>query len=329
MEARMVERSEIVIRCLNGEPIKDIAEAVDTRPNTVIKWRDRFTKEGIGGLFDRPRAGKPRQYSDKFRNEVLATLELPPPPGQAQWDGPALAQELNASKDAVWRVLRKERICLSRQRSWCVSTDPEFAAKAADIVGLYLNPPLNALVISVDEKPSIQALERRTGYVQTESGKVVRGFKSTYKRHGTLNLFAALEVATGAIHTQTTTKKRRVEFLAFMDQVLSDLPSAIEIHVIVDNYCIHKKCDAWLAAHPQVTFHYTPTSASWLNLVEVWFGILSRKALRGANFHSTEELRAAIEAFIAVYEQTAKPFVWRKREVAGSQLRNTIKNLCN
>jgi transposase len=295
----------------------------------VIKWRDRFTKEGIGGLFDRPRAGKPRQYSDKFRNEVLATLELPPPPGQAQWDGPALAHELNASKDAVWRVLRKERICLSRQRSWCVSTDSEFAAKAADIVGLYLNPPLNALVISVDEKPSIQALERRTGYVQTESGKVVRGFKSTYKRHGTLNLFAALEVATGAIHAQTTTKKRRVEFLAFMDHVLSDLPSATEIHVIVDNYCIHKKCDAWLAAHPQVTFHYTPTSASWLNLVEVWFGILSRKALRGANFHSTEELRAAIEAFIAVYEQTAKPFVWRKREVAGSQLRNTIKNLCN
>ena len=329
MEVRMVERSEIIIRCLNGEPVKEIAEAMDTRPNTVIKWRDRFTKEGLGGLFDRPRAGKPRQYSDKFRNELLATLELPPPPGQAQWDGPALAQELNASKDAVWRVLRKERICLSRQRSWCVSTDPEFAAKAADIVGLYLNPPLNALVISVDEKPSIQALERRTGYVQTESGQVVRGYKSTYKRHGTLNLFAALEVATGAIHAQTTTKKRRVEFLAFMDQVLSDLPSATEIHVIVDNYCIHKKCDTWLAAHPQVTFHYTPTSASWLNLVEVWFGILSRKALRGASFHSTEELRAAIEAFIAVYELTAKPFVWRKREVAGSQLRNTIKNLCN
>jgi len=328
MEARMVERAEIVMRCLNGEAVKYIAEAMDTRPNTVIKWRDRFTKEGIGGLFDRPRSGKPPQYGDKFRNELLATLEHSPPPGQAQWDGPALAQELNASKDAVWRVLRKERICLSRQRSWCVSTDPEFAAKAADIVGLYLNPPLNALVISVDEKPSIQALERRTGYVQTDSGKVMRGYKSTYKRHGTLNLFAALEVATGAIHAQTTTKKRRVEFLAFMDQVLSDLPSATEIHVIVDNYCIHKKCDTWLAEHPQVTFHYTPTSASWLNLVEVWFGILSRKALRGASFRSTEELRTAIETFIAVYEQTAKPFVWRKREVAGSQLRNTIKNLC-
>ena len=327
MEARMVERAEIVLSCLNGKPIKDIALDMAIRPNTVIKWRGRFVKEGIGGLFDRPRTGKPRQYTEKFRNELLAALELPPPAGQAQWDGPALAERLNASKDAVWRVLRKERICLSRQRSWCVSTDPEFAAKAADIVGLYLNPPLNALVISVDEKPSIQALERRTGYVQTDSGKVVRGYKSTYKRHGTLNLFAALEVATGAIHTQTTAKKRRVEFLAFMDQVLADLPSATEIHVIVDNYCIHKKCDAWLAAHPQVTFHYTPTSASWLNLVEVWFGIMSRKALRGASFRSTEELRAAIEAFIAAYGLTAKPFVWRKREVNGSQLRNTIANL--
>lgn len=329
MEVRMVERTNIVLHCLRGEPVKDIAEVMATRPNTVIKWRDRFVKEGLGGLLDRKRTGKPCQYTEEFRNELLAALNQPPPPGQAQWDGPALAQRLNASKDAVWRVLRKERICLSRQRSWCVSTDPEFAPKAADIIGLYLNPPLNALVISVDEKPSIQALERRTGYVQTDSGKVVRGYKSTYKRHGTLNLFAALEIATGAIHTQTTTLKRRVEFLAFMDQVLDDLPSAAEIHVIVDNYCIHKKCDTWLASHPQVTFHYTPTSASWLNLVEVWFGILSRKALRGASFRSTEDLRAAIEAFIAAYGATAKPFVWRKREVRGSQLCNTIANYRN
>jgi transposase len=260
---------------------------------------------------------------------VLDALEEDPPPGQATWDGPALAQHLGASDDAVWRVLRKEGIGLQRQRSWCVSTDPEFAPKAADIVGLYLNPPENALVISVDEKPSIQALERRTGYVQTESGKIVRGYKSTYKRHGTLNLFAALEVATGAIHTETTKQKRRVDFLAFMDQVVADLPDANEIHVILDNYCIHKKCDAWLADHPKVMFHYTPTSASWLNLVEVWFGLLSRKALRGASFRTIEELRAAIEAFIAAYGPTAKPFVWRKREVKGSQLRNTISNFCN
>ena len=327
-EIRQVERARLVLRCIAGEAVQDIAAACQVEENTVRKWRERFVAEGLDGLRDRPRAGKPPTYPADFRTRVLAVLELPPPAGQATWDGPSVAAHLGASADAVWRVLRKEGVCLQRQRSWCVSTDPEFAAKAADIVGLYLNPPTNALVISVDEKPSIQALERRTGYVQTDSGKIVRGYKSTYKRHGTLNLFAALEIATGAIHTQTTTQKRRLEFLAFMDQVVAEL-SETELHVILDNYCIHKKCDAWLAAHPQVTFHYTPTSASWLNLVEVWFGLLSRKALRGASFRTTDELRAAIEAFIAAYGPTAKPFIWRKREVKGSQLRDTITNLCN
>ena len=236
---------------------------------------------------------------------------------------------MSASVHAVWRVLRKEGICLSRQRSWCVSTDPEFTAKAADIVGLYLNPPEKALVISVDEKPSIQALERSTGYVKTDNGKIVRGFKSTYKRHGTLNLFAALEVATGAIHTETTKLKRRIEFLEFMDNVMAELPADREVHVILDNYCIHKRNDAWLAAHPNVFFHFTPTSASWLNQVEIWFGIMSRKALRGASFKNTEDLAKAISDFITAYGKTAKPFVWRKREVKGSQLKNTIVNLRN
>jgi transposase len=205
----------------------------------------------------------------------------------------------------------------------------EFAAKAADIVGLYLNPPANALVISVAEKPSMQALERATGYVETDNGKIVRGCKSTYKRHGTLNLFAALQVATGLIQSNTTTLKRREEFLQFMDLIVADSPPDRELQVILDNYCTHKKCDAWLALHPNVHFHFTPTSASWLNQVEIWFGILSRKALRGASFKNVTELRHAIEAFIAAYNPKAKPFKWRKRDVKGSQLRNTIVNLCN
>jgi len=329
MEARLVERAQIILKCLEGGGVGEIARHLKIRPNTVIEWRRRFEREGIKGLRDRPRSGKPKQYNAEFRNQVLKTLELPPPFGQACWDGPALAKELETSVHAVWRLLRKEGVCLSRQRSWCVSTDPEFIPKAADIVGLYLNPPENALVISIDEKPSIQALERSTGYVQTDSGKIVRGFKSTYKRHGTLNLFAALEVATGAVHTQTTQQKRRVEFLEFMDQVTAQVPQGKEIHVILDNYCIHKKNDTWLSAHPNVFFHYTPTSASWLNQVEVWFGIMSRKALRGASFKNVDELRLAIEAFVAAYSQNAKPFVWRKREVRGSQLRDTIVNLCN
>ena len=177
MEARLVERARIVLGCLEGKPVNDIAKSLNVRPNTVIDWRRRFEAEGIAGLQDRPRSGKPARYTEKFRKQVLETLEEPPPRGQAVWDGLAVAKHLKTSVHAVWRVLRKEGVCLARQRSWCVSTDPEFTAKAADIVGLYLNPPENALVLSVDEKPSIQALERKTGYVETDNGKIVRGFK--------------------------------------------------------------------------------------------------------------------------------------------------------
>jgi transposase len=330
IEWRLVERARIIMQLLDSIPVNKVALAVGTGQNTVIKWRNRFVTHGVNGLHDQPRSGKPAKYDESFRNRILQTLELPPPKGHACWDGPTIAKHLQASDDAVWRVLRKEGICLARQRSWCVSTDPEFAPKAADIIGLYLAPPQNAFVISVDEKPSIQALERATGYVCTSNNKIVRGLKSTYKRHGTLNLFAALNVATGTVHTQTTSFKRRVEFLAFMDQLLSELPDSNqkEIHVILDNYCIHKRNNEWLTAHPNVTFHFTPTSASWLNQVEIWFGILSRKALKNASFTSIDQLRAAIQAFIEVYQQNAKPFVWRKREVKGSQLRNTFTNLC-
>lgn len=325
---QMVERAQIVMGCLAGQRVKEVARACHTRPNTIIKWRQRFAQHGLAGLRDAPRPGAKPVYGEDFRNRVLALLEQPPPVGQACWDGPAVAAALKGSVHAVWRVLRQEGICLRRQRSWCVSTDKEFVAKAADIVGLYLNPPEKALVISVDEKPSIQALERKTGYVQTDNGKIVRAYQSTYKRHGTLNLFAALKVATGEVQTAITQLKRREEFLQFMDQVVAESSPDEELHVILDNYCTHKKCDPWLAKHSHVHFHFTPTSASWLNQVEIWFGILSRKALRGLNAKSTAELRQAIEQFIAAYAKQAKPFKWRKREVKGSQLRNTIVNLC-
>ena len=325
----VVERAQIIMGCLAGQRVKEVARACHTRPNTVIKWRQRFVQQGLAGLRDAPRPGAKRVYGEDFRKRVLALLEQPPPPGQASWDGPTVAATLQGSVHAVWRVLRQQGICLQRQRSWCVSTDKEFAAKAADIVGLYLDPPEKAIVISVDEKPSIQALERKTGYVETDNGKIVRAYKSTYQRHGTLNLFAALRVATGEVKTAFTQRKRREEFLQFMDQIVEETLSEQELHVILDNYCTHKKCDAWLAQHPNVHFHFTPTSASWLNQVEIWFGILSRKALRGLSAKSTAELRQAIEAFIAAYGKHAKPFKWRKREVKGSQLRNNIVNLCN
>ena len=328
-EARMVERAKIVLACLEGKRNDEVSRELGVRPNTVGLWRKRFAARGLAGLRDQPRPGKKPKYGAELRQRILRQLELPPPPGFAGWDGGTLAAALGVTDAAVWRVLRKEGIQLRRRRSWCVSTDPQFATKAADIIGLYLNPPENALVLSVDKKPSIQALERATGYVQTSSGTIVQGLKSTYKRHGTVNLFAALEVATGVIRGKTTQTKKRIDFQAFMSEIIAEQPSDRQIHVILDNYCTHKKNETWLAAHPNVTLHFTPTSASWLNQVEIWFGILTRKALFGASFRSAEQLKQAIRDFTAAYNQRAAPFVWRKREVKGSQLRYTIVNLRN
>ena len=325
----MAERARIVLACLRGMRNDEVAREIGVRANTVGQWRRRFAERGIAGLCDAPRSGKPTKYGVHLRDRILAQLEQPPPAGMASWDGGSLAKALHVSDHAVWRALRKEGIQLQRHRSWCVSTDPEFAAKAADVIGLYLNPPHNALVLSVDEKPSIQALERARGYVHTSSGKIVQGMKSTYKRHGTINLFAALEVATGVIRGKTTQTKKRTDFQAFMDEIVAEQPAERQIHVILDNLNTHKKNDDWLAAHPNVTFHFTPTSASWLNQVEIWFGIFQRKTLNNASFRNVEQLTAAIHAFTTAYNENAAPFVWRKREVRGAQLRNTIVNLRN
>ena len=328
-EVRLAERARIVLACLQGKRNDAVAREIGVRPNTVGRWRQRFAARGLQGLRDEPRTGKPVKYGAVLRDRVLAQLEWAPPAGMATWDGGSLALALGVSDDAVWRVLRKEGVQLQRHRSWCVSTDPEFAAKAGDVIGLYLNPPQNALVLSVDEKPSIQALERARGYVQTSSGKIVQGMKSTYKRHGTVNLFAALEVATGIIRGKTTQTKKRADFQAFMEEVIADQPAERQIHVILDNLSTHKRNDEWLAAHPNVTFHFTPTSASWLNQVEIWFGIFQRKTLRNASFSSIDQLIGTIRDFTAAYNEHATPFIWRKREVKGSQLCSTIVNLRN
>jgi transposase len=205
----------------------------------------------------------------------------------------------------MWRVLRREGIYLQRLRTCCVSTDPEFATKAAEVVGLYLNPPLNALVLSVDEKPSIQAIQRPSGYVETDSGAIVRAMKRTYKRNGTLNLFAALEIASGQVFAQTTEEKKREDFRRFLDAVVAELPTEKEIHVILDNYSTHKRNADWLDKYQgRVQFLFTPTSASWLNQVEIWFGLLTRKALRGASFANKDQLRSAIESLLTTPTST-------------------------
>jgi len=326
----MVERAQIILYALEGKPNDEIARVMGGRANRVGLWRKRFIEEGLKGLQDRARSGRPSPYDIGLKDRILKKLEEPPPAERGCWDGALVADALGVSRHKVWRILRARSVCLARQRSWCVSTDAQFALKATEIIGLYLNAPLNALVLSVDEKPSIQALTRPSGYVRSSDGKVVHGLKSTYKRNGTLNLFAALDVASGHVHAKTTDTKKREDFRQFMDEVLAEVPPEKEIHVILDNYCTHKKNDDWLAKYQgRVNFHFTPTSASWLNLVEVFFGLLSRQALRGASFPSKESLRDKIMAFVSLHNHQPKPFRWRKREVKGSQLRNTISNFCN
>jgi len=332
-ERRMVDRAKIILKCAEGEKITDIAEEYDIRPNTVIKWRDRFKEHRMAGLEDAERDGRPNIYGKEFLQQVLAVIDREPPKGSTVWDGKSIAEELESSPDAVWRVLRENNINLARKRTWCVSTDAEFAQKAADIVGLYLNPPENAIVISIDEKPSIQAKSCPQGYVYERNSTIVRAMKSTYRRNGTLNLFAALDIATGKVIGETTERKTRVDFLKFMDQVYQEHAAVAageqELHVIMDNYCIHKKCDEWLKTHPNVQFHYTPTSASWLTMVEIWFNIMTRKVLKHGTFDSKEVLADKIKEYIEAANGKAHPFIWRKRDVKGSQIHNTIANLRN
>ncbi|EQD74295.1 tISRso5 ISRSO5-transposase protein [mine drainage metagenome] len=299
--------------------IRDIASELHTRPNTVIQWRDRYLRNGLKGLYDEPRSGKPKKYPADLKIRIVKLIETDPPAGHAVWNGPLIAHKLGVSDDTIWKILRDEGIQLQRHRSWCVSTDPEFTSKSVDVIGLYMDPPDNAMVISVDEKPGMQTLERPTGYVKTRSKRIVKALKSTYRRNGTLNLFAALNVMTGIVNSKTTKTKKRVDFLVFMDEVLRDLPDknakdqeVKEIHVILDNYCTHKRCDEWLSKHPNVKFHYTPTSASWLNMVEIFFSILSRETLRGASFRSTDALPEAVMAFVNEHNSKAKPFIWKK-----------------
>ena len=201
-----------------------------------------------------------------------------------------------------------------RSKSWCESNDPDFAAKAADVVGLYMAPPKNAIVICVDEKPSIQALERAQGYLKLPNGRALTGHSHDYKRHGTTTLFAAFEVATGKVRAAHKKRRRRKEFLDFMDEVVADYPKA-RLKVILDNLNTHKKNDEWLKRHPLVTFHFTPTRASWLNQVECWFSILQGQSLNGASFTSVDQVKKHIDAFIKNYNEDAQPFVWTKSKV--------------
>jgi transposase len=315
-EARMRDRARIVLLAALGAASRAIARDVGCTPGTASKWRVRFASHRMAGLSETGDRGAEPKYGLEHDKRILALLDQPPPAGYSNWTAPLLARELvDIHEQYIWRFLRRLKIDLSGRKSWCQSTDPDFVPKAAEIVGLYMNPPDNAVVLSVDEKPSIQALERAQGYLKLPNGRAMIGQSHDYKRNGTTTLFAALDVATGRVTGRHYKRRRRLEFLDFMNRIVK-LYEGKEIHVVIDNLSTHKpKQDLWLARHPNVHFHYTPTHTSWLNQIEIWFSILSGRSLKGGSFCSVHELITHINNFIADYNDQARPFAWTKSVV--------------
>ena len=320
-------RARIVLMAGEGAATREIARKVGCTTGTASKWRVRFAKLGMAGLADAGERGAEARYGSAHNARILALLDQKPPPGYSNWTGPLLSKALgDIHVQHVWRFLRAQKIDLSGRKSWCQSNDPDFVAKAAEIVGLYMAPPENAVVFPVDEKPSIQALERAQGYLKLPGGRAMTGQSHDYRRNGTTTLFAALDLASGKIVGKHYKRRRRIEFLDFMNHVVAAHPER-EIHVILDNLSTHKpKRDMWLKRHKNVHFHFTPTHASWLNQIETWFSILQRNSLAGASFHSVPELVAHIQAFIKSYNETARPFVWTKSEVHQKRLKPCFAN---
>jgi transposase len=321
-EHRTRFKARIVLLAADGMATRAIGRALKCTTGTASKWRVRYARDRLAGFSETGNRGAEAKYGEDAGRRILAVLDTTPPDGYANWSGPLIADVLaDVHVQYVWRFLRAHKIDLSGRKSWCVSNDPEFAAKAADIVGLYMAPPDNAIVLAVDEKPSIQALERAQGYLKLPNGRAMTGQSHDYKRHGTTTLFAALNVASGKVIGRHYKRRRRVEFLDFMNRVVVDYPES-EIHVVLDNLSTHKPVrDMWLKRHRNVHFHYTPTHASWLSQIEIWFSILTGQSLSGASFTSVKELIEHIDAFIERYNQTARPFLWSKSEVHQKRLR--------
>ena len=304
-----VERAQMVLGCLENKEINEIAQAFRTRPNTVIKWRDRFAKMGLAGLDDAPRPGAKRVYDEAFRKRVLALVATPPPAGFAAWDGPTVAAVLNCSTHAVWRVLRRQGVSLQRQRVWCIGTEPQLAAKAVEIVGLYLDPPRNVLVLSVEENGGRQLQERTAGGVLTDNGKIARRLKSAGERHGKLDLCDALRIGTGQLPVSFSEPKRWQELLAFLERIKTESPADQELHCLMDDCRGARKDEAWWDPGC-VTFHFMPSTASWLAQVEIWLGILSCHPPGGA--WNVGELKQAMMDYLRAYGPQSKPFRWVK-----------------
>jgi transposase len=313
--AALVQRAKILLLAAEGLANTEIAERLGITRPTVIAWRKRYAREGLTDqLADRPRAGRPQTVRRSGRAEILATTLAPPPEhlGVTHWSSRLLADQLGISHSTIARVWAEHDLKPWQTETFKFSTDPELEARVRDVVGLYLDPPAHAIVLCVDEKSQIQALERTQPVRPLAPGRIERRTHD-YRRHGTTTLFAALEVATGQVTDACHPRHRHTEFLDFLRLVSKAYPRR-QLHVVVDNYATHKyaKVQAWLGRHPRVQLHFTPTYASWLNLVEVLFAIIERQALRRGDFASVDDLMAAIRRFCDGWNQRCQPFRWTK-----------------
>jgi transposase len=309
----LFQRARLVLSCAEGRSNKEVAAQVGLTGQTVGKWRARFIRQGVDGLLDEPRPGGPRKISDADVERVV-TLTLETTPHDAtHWSTRSMARHSGLSQSAVSRIWRAFALQPHRSETFKLSTDPLFIEKVRDVVGLYLSPPDKALVLCVDEKSGVQALDRTAPLLPMRPGQIERRTHD-YSRHGTTSLFAALEVATGKVIGACHPRHRSVEFRKFLDHIDASVPSDLDVHIILDNYGTHKTAliQRWLAKRPRYHLHFTPTGSSWLNLVERWFAALTEKQLRRGVHRSTRELEGAILAYIESTNAQPKPFVWTK-----------------
>jgi transposase/AraC-like DNA-binding protein len=307
----LVQRAQVILFSAEGLPNEVVAERVGLSRAMIVMWRGRFRRDRLMGLYDAPRSGRPRTHDDEEVAQLLRTVLKTKPPAATHWSVRSVAATTGISKSTVQRYFALFGVQPHRTKGFILSTDPFFIEKVRDVVGLYLNPPDNALVLSVDEKSQIQALERRQPNLPLGLG-YVEGLTHNYTRHGTTTLFAALDVQTGDVVAQCKRRHRHQEFLAFLAHVDASVPAKLDVHLILDNYATHKHAAvrAWLARRPRYHVHFTPTYASWLNQVERWFGLITQQAIRRGSFRTVRELTQRIDAFVAHYNRTSTPFAW-------------------
>ena len=322
----LVLRSRIVLLCAEGMPNHEVAAAFSVTETTVGKWRKRLVIHRVEGLVDAPRPNVHRKLSDERVEELVRLTLQTKPDGSTHWSTRKLAKKIGVSQSSVSRAWRAFKLKPHRRKTFTLSTDDFFVEKVRDIVGLYMNPPDHAVVLCIDEKSQVQALERKQPILPLVFGQPERA-TATYARHGVTNLFAALDVATGNVIGECFPRKRAVEFRRFLSTVEASVPDGIDLHIVVDNSSIHAAPEIrrWLRKHPRVHMHFTPTYSSWLNLIERWFAKLTEDALRRGSHTSTKQLRAAIDAYIGESNDGPKPFVWTK---TADQILASVARFC-